>query len=516
MASPTNPLRRWLSTAAARRIAWLLVSWLVIEFVYLVVVSAGQFSEWPPQMRFYDQQAEAFRRGQLHLPLEPNPILSRVPDPYHIKHARYWVMDFSYFEGRYYLYWGPVPAAILAFGKSVFGVEGSVADCVLAFGFTSLLALVGLLLVRRVAEVLFPDLSRGLVTMSALAFALSAPLLHGVASGSVYVAAITGGQAFLWLGLYLAFEALVSKKPPWAWLAGLAFALAIGCRVSLSPAIALIGFAFAFIASARELSVRNVARWLLPMGAPCAAMMALLLLYNYARFDRFLEFGTGVQLSAWKFRASSEYVLANLHSYLFRPWRWSCEFPYLLQGKGIAQAAPPSFLGVPKDYATVSPLVGLLWGVPILWLVPALILLGWSALRRGARNLTRELRSESGERPRLLGFCLVAFAVAGSVTGFPELGLNVATMRYEADVSSGLFLLGLLGLWMLVTRFGGAPSRTVWRGALAKGLAHALLTATISIGLLMGYQGYSHHFAKHNPALHRGLVETLSACPAPR
>jgi hypothetical protein len=467
-------------------------------------------------MLFHDQQAEAFRHGQLHLPYSPSPLLAGVPDPYDIRYARYWVMDLSYYQGHYYLYWGPVPAAILALVKSVFGIQHPVGDDVLGFGFTSLLALVAILLLGRVRSLLFADLPRGLLTVSVFALALATPLVHGLASGSVYVAAITGGQAFLWLGLLLSLDALVSRRGTPAWLAGLALALSIGCRVSLAPAVALCGIIFAILAALPAWSWRSFVRWLLPIGLPCASAVGLLLVYNHVRFDRFFEFGTGVQLSAWKFRASFDYVLANLQSYLFRPWQTSCQFPYLLEGKGIAQPGPWRWIPTPSDYATVSPLVGIAWGIPILWALPVLGLVEFGTLKRKVRALLPALRSEAGERTRVLCFCLGCFGVAGTVTGLPEMGLNVATMRYEADVGTGLFLLGTMALWALVLRRPGGRRAPARRLRLVRGLAFAWLAAGTGIALLIGYQGYGHHFQNLNPELHGRLVRALSVCPETR
>lgn len=510
-----SALSKWISSTKVRRVLYGLACWCAIVAVYVWLASAGTLSTWPPQMLFHDQQADAFRAGQLHLPMAPDARLAEVPDPYDIQHASYWVMDFSYHQGRYYLYWGPVPGALLALGKSALGVERPVGDSVLAFAFTSLLALVAVILIPRLARRHFPGLPRGMVTLSVFSFAFCAPLAHGVSSGSVYVASITGGQAFAWVGLCCAIAALAARRSSLAWAAGVAFALALGCRVSLAPAIALVGLGFALFSALPRPSVRTFLCWLLPIAVPCSLAIALLLVYNFARFDRFLEFGTGIQLSAWKFRASFDYLLANLHSYLLRGWESSCEFPYLLQGRGIPQEGPWGWLPVPADYATVSPMVGVLWGMPVVWGILLLLVGAAHGFRRRLAVSLGELRSEQGARTRERTFFIASLLAFGSVTGFPELGLNVATMRYEADVSSGLFLLGLLGLWAVAARDRSGDVRAGWQTGAARGFAFALLGANIVIGLLIGYQGYNHHVRTHNPDLHVRLVRALSLCSEP-
>ena len=65
---------------------------------------------------YYASLAEGFLRGQLSMAHEPPPALAQLPDPY-IHAARkaagirpLW--DASYFEGKYYLYYSPVPALL--------------------------------------------------------------------------------------------------------------------------------------------------------------------------------------------------------------------------------------------------------------------------------------------------------------------------------------------------------------------------------------------------------------------
>jgi len=58
---------------------------------------------------------ESFLRGQLSLLEEPNPQLTELQNPYDPAQRTvpyHW--DASYYKGKYYLYWGPVPALAFA------------------------------------------------------------------------------------------------------------------------------------------------------------------------------------------------------------------------------------------------------------------------------------------------------------------------------------------------------------------------------------------------------------------
>src|SRR5262249_22455396 len=145
-----------------------------------------------------------------------------------------------------------------------------------------------------------------------------------------------GGQAFLVTGLHAAFPAV--SQPPGArtargllFGAGVAWALALGCRVSLAPALALL--ALATVAATGPWRGRgaagSAARRLAWVGGPLALVAFLLSLYNWLRFDAFLDSGLAHQTTTMPFRVSRGYVVANLYSYLLRPLAWTCRFPWV-------------------------------------------------------------------------------------------------------------------------------------------------------------------------------------------
>ena len=89
------------------------------------------------------------------------------------------------------------------------------------------------------------------------------------------------------------------------------------------------------------------------------------------------------------------------------------------------------------------------------------------------------------------------------------LGLYLATMRYLMDVAPGLLLLSNLALWTLYAQARDTPRA---RRPVAV-LCMLLATATVVIGLLLGYQGYTGHFQRNNPELSSALERRLSFCP---
>src|ERR1700690_369205 len=92
------------------------ISILFVITVYIWFISFGLWTRWPPppfpqsSHYFYDQLATAFEHGQLFLEKKPSPALLALRNPYNPS-ARVgldFVTDFSLYNGKYYLYFGPV------------------------------------------------------------------------------------------------------------------------------------------------------------------------------------------------------------------------------------------------------------------------------------------------------------------------------------------------------------------------------------------------------------------------
>jgi hypothetical protein len=495
----------------------ILLGLVLVEAFFVFVVSAGTFTTWPTYTRYHDLQAEGFRAGHLHLAVEPSPELLRQTDPFDPRHIRLWLYDASLYRGHLYLYWGPVPALLLAAAKSALRISGAVGDQVLVFAFATLQLVFGNLLIRAMARRLVPSPAWWARALAHAVFSFATPLPWLVAHGAVYEVAIAGGQAFLVIGLYAAFFAVCAptgdrRSHRLLLAAGLAWALALGCRVSLGPALGLL--ALVTVAGTGPWRgpghLRPAARRLAWVGAPLAIAALLLCVYNWLRFDAFLDFGIGHQTTTMAFRSSSQYVAANLYSYLLRPLAFTCQFPWVVAPWDLGARAFPAGFDLPDGYATLEPSVGVLVAVPWTWLgIAACVAFGLRSLARRGSRPTHGSRSASQRRLSPVAWCASAAVILMLVTPLPFLGLFVSTMRYLADLRVGCVLAGTLGAWLLVSQAGPRPLRA------SLAVASALLAgSTIAYGVLLAYQSYEAHFERHNPDLHRALVERFSLCRA--
>jgi hypothetical protein len=481
-----------------------------IEFIYVFIVSAGKFVDWPTYNNNYDLQAEGFRKGHLYLSVEPSAELLAKENPLDPANSGLWFADLSLYKGKYYNYWAPLPALALAAFKGIMKIQEPVGDQYPTFILYSIYLVAGALLIDRMARRLFPGLPLYVVILFILVFAFASPTPYMIATPGIYEAAIGGSQAFLLVGLVFAFDSLSGTRKFFLarlLAAGVAWTMAIACRVSTGPAAALLVLLTALLPRPhpgnRWLAVLRNLFWL---GCPMALGVFGLLYYNRARFDEWFEFGTNWMLNTVHVRASLAYVKPNLYSYFLRPPVETCQFPFFTTPWNLSvDKAFPSGLPLPEGYWVQEPVVGMLRVAPWIWFVPVAAIYGVKAAF--PRIGTAALPSLSAVRGSRL-WCACSFVVLATVTALPSIGVFGATMRYLADVSAGLVLFATWGVASLYQHL----RRKKWTRRAFGAATTVLAAATVTLGLLIGYQGYIGHFQTYNPQLHERVTRYASLC----
>ncbi len=110
---------------------------------------------------YYHHATDALLQGNSYLGIIPRPELAELSDPYDSAlNVPYRELDLSYFQGRYYFYWGMAPVVLLfAPFRWVFGVYPTEAFASALFAFGALAA--GAALLLRVRRDHFPALGSG-------------------------------------------------------------------------------------------------------------------------------------------------------------------------------------------------------------------------------------------------------------------------------------------------------------------------------------------------------------------
>jgi hypothetical protein len=438
----------------------------------------------PRQADYNNLLVSGFEKGSLALDIEVPRALREAKDPLALFKQTPWIAphDLSLYHGKFYSYYGAVPAVVLfwpfrvLFGHDLPLVMGSLCFGMGAFAVISLLWL-------RIVRDHFPR--AGWITRIAGLCAL------GLAGGqwalarrvSIWEPSIEAGNFFLVVMLACSYGALGARRP-WPWLAasGLALGLATGSRPTLAaagfgliPLVLAIGWRPGEAGTAPQW--KRLARPIFAAGLPLAAVVALLLYYNWARFGNPFELGLNYQLSTWngenKTAFSPTFIPFNAFLYLISSPQWGRYFPFL---------HPIDYPGLPRGYYGYEYVYGALLVCPVLWWA-----LGIPALIRGAGSAVRS-------------FAAVVLGVAAGTT-LVIFCFNTAAARYETDFLPWWVFFGILGWALVEDRLCSGRSKV--RGTLASGafLACAAFSCLMAFCASVEIHGILEH---ENPeAYHR-------------
>lgn len=490
----------------------------LVMILYVGLISVWRWNDWPQSSRYYTALAQAFLRGETALPVEPAPELAELDNPYSPdERAGIGVLgDFSYYRGKYYMYWGPAPAGLLAVWLLIGGFP--IGEEVIIFLAITTIFLFSALILLQLRKRHFRSLPTWLLGAGMLTIATAHPLLWVLNSPRIYEASIASGQAFLIAGLFFSLPILDGARVT-TWrgaLIGALWALAIGARLTLVGAIAVLVLGLAVV-SFRQNNRRLERRWLAPLSA--LGIFVLLGLagfgfYNQIRFGSVWETGIGYQMTAVDVRAQIArghlfnllYLPPNLLYYLFTPIRIIQGFPFV---RPQWEPYPPfsqflARLKVPEAWGLES-MAGLVFSLPMLLFAATLAA---KLLCFGQTQLKGVTRSQSSNSPtaqnwrRTSGIILIA----GCAAGIPVIFYTYVSTRFLLDAIPLLALCSVIGAWHIYL------SNRLWpiRRRLTNSIILLAVGISTIVSLLLAMSGALSRFDDVNPELYNSLVELFS------
>jgi hypothetical protein len=436
---------------------------VIVVAAYVWLGSGGTWTNWESPTRHYANLARGFRRGVLYVPGRPDPRLLTLENPYDAAERKASgadaAIDLSYFQGRYYLYWGPVPAIILA-GISPL-VRNRVGDLVLTFAFGTGIFLLSTAFLISIWDRYFRGGPHVILAASILAIGLSGPFPYMMNSNNaarIYEAAITGSQFFVMAGFSCVLAALYRPQRSILPLAGagILWGCAMGTRAVAAASIgAMTLIVTIWILKEGGRSKTTISR-LLVLAVPLAFAVAAMGWYNWARFGSATETGLRYQFAGRSHHDATgesdpSYAPLNLYNYLLNPFVVADSFPFLYPADGV----DTTFLdrGRPPNDYHVAPITGLLFSVPFA-LFSALPLLAlpiqrlWGISRPALRN---------GSDTRTLARARLCLGI-GALGAFGVLlNYRVAPMRFLEDFVPALLPLSAIGFWQGSAWLRGQP-----------------------------------------------------------
>jgi hypothetical protein len=482
---------------------------LLVSVLYFFLATAGTFAGLPEQSDGYDRMAEGFRAGHLYLQETPPKALLDAEDPYADKVALLGLWDASLYRGRYYYYWGPVPALLVVAYKWFTGTQGTISDQWLTLLFMLARFYGGAALILALCRLRAVSPPTWLVVLAVAVFGLAGPGPFIVARPQVYEACLAAGQCFWMWGLWAAFRGLNTGRPSkWFALAGCLFGLAMGSRVTTWLGVPLILVVTLTTRCWQAGQSRSPWRktWLresLALVAPVVCAAAAYAAYNRLRFGSFGEFGVKYQITLQKFWSHESFIVPNVLSYLWAPLDWSCRFPF---ATGTTFRRAPSILGQwPPGYETFEKVAGVLVMAPwCYFLLASIVRFVTCAWVRAKRSMFYGAVSIAP-----LEVWALACSLAALPTIVPALGLWEASMRYSGDPLGGAVIGATLGAFWLVRLTDSADPLVRHQ---VRALVIAVGTYTCLVGAFSAFASYFEPFKHYNPELYQKLESRLSLC----
>lgn len=492
----SNPKLKQVHLSAA-------ISVLLILFFYLWLGSFGLFNHLPTITAYYDKLATAFSHGSLSLEEKPDPALLALENPFD---RSKWPgidvpTDYSLYEGKYYLYFGPVPAVFLTITKFLgFGIKG---DQYPAFGFICGIFVVQALILTWVRKRFFSSLPTWLLSLGIFFVGLISPFPWILTRARFFEAASTGGQFFFLFGLYLLLISVADKNISLRklLLAGGSWALAIGSKPTVILPMGVTVLMFIFLEYKKYLQHRQFSRFIYPFLIaliPFALGMSVLGWYNWARFDSVFETGFSYQLAGPDIQGyhhtlfSTIYVLPNLYNYFLNQPILVDTFPLLNSTEGIGQSIFSSIV-LPPIYYT-GKLTGLLYTTPFVLLASVLLL------------PQKRLPAESKDDYSLsFGWTVLLLLSIFLAEFIPFVSYFWVDTRFFADFTPPLMLLSILGFWKGYDLLQNKP----FGRALFTTFSIFLIVFSIVMGISLGLSAHWEAFKEFNPVLWKAMYRNF-------
>lgn len=287
----------------------------------------------------YEQQFDAFLKGQLHLDFVPDKRILALDNPYdpaaRAETGAWYPWDRALFDGKYYSYFGIAPLLTVYF--PYYALTGALpAPQTVCF----LLAAVGViaiaLLVLRLVRLFVPDCNFCALVLSIFA-AVSGSLIYMVqSSADMYYIAVQSGITHLALFLLFAFCAYkqpkTGKSVVFLILSALNLVLTVLSRPNLALYALLVVPIFLCIFFGKDgTRLQNCVK-LIAFAAPASLGAAGVMWYNTARFGSALDFGATYQLTVCdvsQYRFLGTLALPALYHYFFQFPQLKNTFPYI-------------------------------------------------------------------------------------------------------------------------------------------------------------------------------------------
>ena len=308
----------------------------------------------------YELMADALLKGQIYLEYgDMDRRLLAMPNPYDTEARRaigvryHW--DHAFYKGRYYMYFGVVPVFLLFIPfKLITGASLTTYHATQVFVGMSMIGL--FLFFRLLSKRFFPKLSFAVYLFLGTAVSVTS-MVHCIAKPAMYMTAFSSSFCMEIWSVYFYVKAVWATEDEnraifRAFLGALFGALAFGCRPSIALGNLIVIPCLIVFLRERRFTWKLLLK-LVAAASPYIIIGALLLAYNYIRFESPFEFGQSYQLtvtdqsgySSLLSRLSIRKLVNGMIYFFIRTEDLISDFPHIVEG-GIFFSYPVFIAGL--------------------------------------------------------------------------------------------------------------------------------------------------------------------------
>ncbi len=447
-------------------------------------------SPWPHHLQ-YQELARSLEHGSVVLSEQHvDPKLIEAENPYDTISLQVegipYSMDYAYYNGNYYAYFGIVPELLMYFPYHMI-TGGNLANYRATFLMFTLFIFGVFFCVAGIIKRYFDRVPFIFYLMISSATVLGANFVYLAWRSDIYNVPIISGIAFTFVGLGFWLLALNTGrgliKRISLILGSLSMALVVGCR----PQFAILSFAAIFLfmmpakGEKRIIFTRESVRETLCFVLPYVIVAIPVCWYNYARFGSIFEFGAAYSLTTNDMNHRGfnlNRLFRSMYSYLFQPPLYKTDYPFLM-----SSIVDGNYMGKFLFEHTYG-------GILIANAFMASI---WLMTINGFRNIDKRVKS----------FALFLIGAGVFVAGFDANEAGVI-YRYTCDFAPLFFLAAIL-LWLVLVNGSG---KEILSYSFASSLLYVCIVVSIFYSLLTFVaSGNSVCLENDNAALFYGIAD---------
>lgn len=282
---------------------------LLVLFTFIFIIYfISEYSRNPAEeYDFYSKDfVHALSKGQVHLETQPSQKLMNLDNPYDdgertqkgLVRVKDFLWDVAYYEGKYYVYFGILPAILMLPYHLITGEYVSTVSAVLIFSILTAISLKELIV--NVFYRFFKEIHFKFMVFSLIILLFGSQILWLNGIPRFYELSVISALFFAVTGINFMFYATDENsrcKYLKMFISALCLSLSVACRPTqlLSSIIILPVIIKIFIKNVRE--KKNIIKNIFAIAIPYLTVGVLMMYYNYIRFENIFEFGSSYQLT---------------------------------------------------------------------------------------------------------------------------------------------------------------------------------------------------------------------------